>query len=328
MKTTSTLWVTCCLISLCSNLQAQNITLSDDKLYDVKLTLQTRAAEAAQMKSVVFKEESVTISEPSNRLLYEHEQNVNSFLSIGMKMGMSRALVVHMSNPRLATHGGVAKMLGWNSDTWNENGQHYAPARLWGMIGDLEGKTPKAYLFSPSPFIGRAGSNGTTAKPEVKIEQDSLNRFEDHALALLRQGEKLVRWERDSSMHAVGAIRAEAQCLRCHESNKAGDLLGAFTYSFTKSKATPPDEQTKQMLKLSEEGKTLDLIAIDAGLLKATAPLNTRASAGASNTVRNKLLEQGVVTAEMLAEQSRFRQQVLETDLGPVKKPQSSAGAE
>ncbi len=324
MKTTSTLWVTCCLISLCLTLQAQNLTLSDDKLYDVKLMLQTRAAEAAQMKSVVYKEESVTISEPSNRLLYEHEQNVNSFLSIGMKMGMSRTWVVHMSNPRLATHGGVTKWI----DRWNENGQHYAPARLWGMIGDLEGKTPKAYLFSPSPFMGRTASDDKSAKPEVKIEQDSLNRFEDHALALLRQGEKLVRWERDSSMHSVGAIRAEAQCLRCHESNKAGDLLGAFTYSFTKSKATPLDEQTKQMLKLSQEGKTLEQIVIDAGLLKTIAPLNTRAIAGASYTVRNKLLEQGVVTTEMVAEQSKFRQQVLETDLGPVKKPQSSAGAE
>ncbi len=280
------------------------------------------------MKDVVFSEEITTVSEPSNRLLFEHEEKMNSFLSIGMKLGLSRVLVVHMSHPRLATHGGITRMPGWNSESWNENGHHYAPARLWGMIGDLDGKQPKAYLFSPAPFLRQKTSNDTTAKPEPKIAQDSLNRFEDHALTLLRQGEKLVRWERETSMHAVGAIRAEAQCLRCHEDNKPGDLLGAFTYRFTKSKATPTDEPTKQMLKLSHEGKTLEQIVIDAGFLKTLKPLNTRAIAGASYTVRNKLLEQGVVTEEMVAEQAKQRLQVLNTNLGPVKKPQSSAGAE
>lgn len=130
-------------------------------------------------------------------------------------------------------------------------------------------------------------------------------------------------------MHAVGAIRAETQCLRCHEGSKAGDLLGAFTYSFVKSKAAPPDEPTKLMLKLSDEGKTLAEIAEAAGLLKGMkGGANQRNVATASYAVQTVLLEQGAVTAEMIAEQAGWRKQVLETDLGPVKKPNASAGAE
>lgn len=298
-------------------------------LEDLATIAHARASDAASMEHIIFSEESVTVSEPSNRMLFEHEQNVNSFLSIGAKLGMGRLLIVHMSHPRLATHGGVTNRPMGAYDGWNENGHRYALARPWGMIGDLDQPKPKAYLFRPSPFLRQDGKNTAAAKAEPKVAESALNRFEDHALALLRKGEKLVRWEHKEAMHAVGAIRAETQCLRCHEGSKAGDLLGAFTYSFVKSKAAPPDEQTKLMLKLSDEGQTLAQIAEAAGLLKGMkGGLNQRNVAIASYNIQNVLLEQGVVTAEMIAEQARYRKQLLETDLGPDKKPGAAAGAE
>lgn len=291
---------------------------------------QVRASEVAMMKGVKFGEECTTLSEPSDRLLFEHEGNVNSFLGIGMKLGLGRYLIVHLSNPRLATHGGVINSTLRGDNGWNEHGSHYSLTRPWGMIGDLDQNQPKAYLFRPSPYLRLPAKEGELPAAAPEIEEYAVNPFEDHALSLLRKGEKIVRWEQEDTMHAVGAIRSEAQCLRCH-AGKTGDLLGAFTYSFAKSKAAMPDDKTKQLLKLHDEGKTLFQIAMTAGLLKekdAKESSDSKAVVIASYEVQSTLLKQGVVTAEMLAEQKRRREQLLNTELGPVKEPRKRAGAE
>ncbi|WP_395750266.1 hypothetical protein [Prosthecobacter sp.] len=280
-----------------------------------------RANEVARMENVNFNEECVTASDPADRLLFEHEQHVNSFLSVASKLGLQRTLVTHMSNPRLATHGGVMHP----EESWNENGHSYALLSLWGMIGDLDQPKPKAYLFRTSPMLHRQRQNAAEVKTELAMEEAALNRFESHALTLLRKGEKLVRWECKESMHAVGAIRAEAQCLRCHDNNKAGDLLGAFTYSYTKGTASPPNEQAKLILGLNEEGKTPLQIAKATGLLKDNKE-TTAFFAEAS--VEQVLLQHGVVTKKMLTDQALQRQQALKTDLGPVKKPQGTVSGE
>lgn len=169
MKTAFYAWVVCGITSVVPALQAQILpplegrvsesTRSDEAraLEDLATIAHARASDAASMERVLFSEECVTVSEPSNRMLFEHEENVNSFLSIGAKFGMGRLLIVHMSHPRLATHGGVAKspMAAYNA--WNENGHRYALARPWGMIGDLEQPQPKAYLFRPSPYMREDG---------------------------------------------------------------------------------------------------------------------------------------------------------------------------
>jgi hypothetical protein len=303
----------------------------DDKLHakqDRAALSQARASEAAMMEGVNFGEECTTVSEPSNRLKFEHERNVNSFLSIPMKLGLGRYLIVHMSNPRLVTHGGVINSLSSNDNGWNENGSLYSLSRPWGMIGDLGQKEPKAYLFRPSPLLERQGKTVEPAKAGTNIENYPVNRFESYALSLLHKGEKLVRWERKDTMHAVGAIRAEAQCLRCHD-GKVGDLLGAFTYSYAKSKAVPPDEKTKLMLKLHDEGKTLAQIAEAAGLLKeARNPADTQTIASAGHHVAFALLYQGIVPGEMVQLVDQGRKHLLDTDLGLVKKPPSPSGAE
>ena len=130
-------------------------------------------------------------------------------------------------------------------------------------------------------------------------------------------------------MHAVGAVRAETQCLRCHEGSKPGDLLGAFTYSFAKTKAAQLDEKTAQILKLHDEHKTTLEIAEAVGFLKPFADADILpAKVVASYQVQLALLSQGIVTAEMLAEQAQIRKDLLNSDLGPVKKPRAAAGAE
>ncbi|MBL9132824.1 MAG: hypothetical protein JNG86_16570, partial [Verrucomicrobiaceae bacterium] len=144
-----------------------------------------------------------------------------------------------------------------------------------------------------------------------------------------RKGEKLVRWENERTMHAVGAVRAETQCLRCHEGSKAGDLLGAFTYSFAKTGVVPPDEKTAQIVKLHDERKTPLQIAEAVGLLKPPAEAEfPGVKTFAITQLHQALLSQGIVTAEMLAAQAQRRKDVLNSNLGPVKKPKASAGAE
>lgn len=337
-------WIACTIVGSFPVLNAQNpspgksIPVVEDRSADLssedeRIELEeraklasSRASEALRLENINFGEECVTVSEPSNRLLFQHEQNVNDFLAIGSKFGFGRALAVHMSNPHLATHGGVVKSLGFNTTDWSENGHSFKFARTWGLIGALDLEKPKAYLFRPSPYLVKYAKEKGSPKMEAGIEESALNRFEDHALSLLRKGEKLVRWDGEDFMHALGAIRAEAQCLRCHDNNKAGDLLGAFTYSFTKSKAVPPDEKTKQILTFNNEGKTALQIAEALGWIKSKQP--GKFDLSRMYTVRLTLLEHGIVTAEMLADQARWRQEILKTDLGPVKKPHASAGAE
>jgi hypothetical protein len=341
MKISFHAWLAFGIVGLCPNLKAQGPGQAQDKSppvpeersadldfenvpFDRKALEKARADEAMCMEGIQFEEESVTVSEPANRMLFQHEENVNGFLSIASKLGRGRAFIfIHLSNPRLATHGGVRDHRGELHAPWNENGHAYKLASLWGMIGDLNQPKPQAYLFRRSPKLKLDAEGAAIPNEGAEMEAVALNRFEEYALTQLQKGEKLVRWESAQSMHAVGAIRAEAQCLRCHDNHKAGDLLGAFTYQYTKSKAAPADNQTKLILTLSNEGKTIRQIAEARGLQKEA---NGMAAFLAENRIRTALLQQSIVTTEMLTDQARKRQNVLELDLGTLKKPRTAAG--
>lgn len=290
---------------------------------DVSLIRAMREQESQQLEKAKLNEECVTVSDATDRMLYEHEDTVNNFLSVPMKVGLNRYWVTHYSNPRLASHGGVIRSGSSESDGWSTNGSRYSLTRPWGLIGSLNEPAAQAWLFRPSPFLSRGKKNAPSELP--KPEAYALNRFEEYALSMLRKGKKLVRWEREDVMLAVGAVRAEAVCLRCHD-GAAGDLLGAFTYSYAKTKAVEPDAQTKQILQWNREGQKLDQIAASFVLLQEPS-LNRTGHRWAEPLVTQALLGQGIVTAEMLEKQAGIRHHVLQTDLGPVKKP-GAAGAE
>jgi hypothetical protein len=77
-----------------------------------------------------------------------------------------------------------------------------------------------------------------------------LDEFERLGLDAVRRGTYLV-WTREAPTRMFGAIRADASCLACHTTAKAGDLLGAFTYYLN----TPVDqlEKGKAAVKYREE---------------------------------------------------------------------------
>jgi hypothetical protein len=75
--------------------------------------------------------------------------------------------------------------------------------------------------------------------------------FETRALAQLRDGDDVVLQSSASEMRALGAIRARGECLECHKT-KAGDLLGAFSYTLAlQSTATPEADCLKDTAGLS-----------------------------------------------------------------------------
>lgn len=73
------------------------------------------------------------------------------------------------------------------------------------------------------------GEQGPEFLPEVV--QRPLNAPELYGMRRLQAGDRIVFIPAPNSESAVGAIRATADCLRCHQSKKEGDLLGAFVYT-------------------------------------------------------------------------------------------------
>ena len=64
----------------------------------------------------------------------------------------------------------------------------------------------------------------------------SLSEFEQQSLAALRSGRNIISRRGDGgAMLLVGAIRAQSGCLQCHQSQREGDLLGAFRYVMRKA---------------------------------------------------------------------------------------------
>ena len=304
--------------------QSRMLTDEEAQRIEIEAIQAMRSQDERHLAAGRLKEDCVTVSDPADRLLYQHEDTVNRFLAVSSKLGLSRMLVTHLSNPRLASHGGVARdFYGDAGSRWSLNGREYALTRPWGLIGSLEEPKAQAWLFRRSPLLKRRAKDDTSPLP--KPEAYPLNRFEEHALSLLRGGEKLVRWENEQVMFAMGAVRADASCVRCHDGAE-GDLLGAFTYAFAKTAAPAPDEKIKQLVKWHREGQKLDQMAVS--LRPLLGPEYAKLEARyIQPSVEQGLLSQGIVTAEMIAQQVADRERVLKTDLGPVKKPRA-AGAE
>lgn len=88
-----------------------------------------------------------------------------------------------------------------------------------------------AWLGEPTEHLLRKGK---------RIGIRTVTAFEQGALNQLKAGHRLVQKREGATVLAVGAIRASESCLRCHDENRVGDVLGAFTYL---AAASPNDNQ-------------------------------------------------------------------------------------
>ena len=94
------------------------------------------------------------------------------------------------------------------------------------LIG-LQQKVPVVY----TPF-------SHTSRPDPAVKSRTLTAFEERALSDFRKGRDIaVDATKDGPDACVGAIRATRTCLECHDGSKTGDLLGAFSYRFTRAHA-------------------------------------------------------------------------------------------
>ena len=68
------------------------------------------------------------------------------------------------------------------------------------------------------------------------MKSRSLTAFEERALTEFRKGRDIaVDATKDGPEACAGAIRAKSTCLDCHDGAKTGDLLGAFSYRFSRA---------------------------------------------------------------------------------------------
>lgn len=94
------------------------------------------------------------------------------------------------------------------------------------LVGIAKHATPVAFVIDS--HTDRSGVEHT--RP--------LSRFEQRALARLRSAGEVIGETTRSGRDVVGAIRATGECISCHATSTAGDLLGAFSYRLERVAAT------------------------------------------------------------------------------------------
>jgi len=95
------------------------------------------------------------------------------------------------------------------------------------MIGIAKHDPPVVHQGGLLKF--QHGEQSPAFLPEAA--QRPLNAQEVEAVRRLQAGERIVSLPASNALSAAGPIRATADCLRCHQSRKEGDLLGAFVYT-------------------------------------------------------------------------------------------------
>jgi hypothetical protein len=211
------------------------------------------------------------IDDERDPFLFHHEMTVNSFLNadgFGARRVFDSVPGLHgalnaSNGPWL--HGGFSYEVGVH-DLMGL--QKAGQPRVYPIL-ELVAKAPepKRYTIEElSPAARQAISLRHTLVrklplPTLPISEEhnipvrELDAFEQQALPLLRAGHALVKDEQSGYLRMLGAIRAQETCLKCHDDQKSGDLLGAFTYFVTKQPA-PEVETAKRvaMEKLLAEG--------------------------------------------------------------------------
>ena len=102
-------------------------------------------------------------------------------------------------------------------------GQFYVVQKVE-LIGLVKHPEPTAYMMSFPPQ-----KSYLTNKQGRFFTTRALTTFETNALVQLRNGRNEILGTHDGSVAILGAVRAQENCLKCHDGN-SGTLLGAFSY--------------------------------------------------------------------------------------------------
>lgn len=128
-------------------------------------------------------------------------------------------------------------------------GQAAVQARLNALQGDrMKADYVAAVKASLLPI------DGTEKRGETSVSYRKLDEFEQAALVQLQSGHAYCSTGEGARLRGMGAIRAQASCLRCHDEAKEGDLLGAFTYFYIVENQPVPDKTIEAFNNTYSEG--------------------------------------------------------------------------
>lgn len=226
------------------------------------------------------------IDDPLDPVLYLHEEQVNGMLG-SPGFGRFRAIAYIHGGPIDAGFG-----VSWSDD----DGKYEVP--LVDLVGSLDGaaaavhplsnlgdytrraacppsikrmETLAAFKQRDESFLeaGRVLVSRMSEPEQEKVRSAagergvysprSLDEFEQQALRLLQAGHAMVVKQEGEVFRALGAIRMQESCRRCHENKKNGDLLGSFTYLGLREREATADEQKRRaQLRLDAQGDLKD----------------------------------------------------------------------
>jgi hypothetical protein len=120
-----------------------------------------------------------------------------------------------------------SRVIGFQSHQFSQlpdPGERWSLQRL-DLIGLVVHDDPVAYVSDSLPRMDELREG----------RKRPLDAFETNGLAALRKGEELYVRDTAVGLRVLGAVRSARQCIACHGGER-GDLLGAFSYAFVKSK--------------------------------------------------------------------------------------------
>ncbi len=162
-----------------------------------------------------------------SELVSVHHVAISDFLSPD-RMGYikSRDAVAGFESHQFSTLGGS-----WEREF--RSAKHWQVIRLE-LVGLLRDK-PRVYVSETLPPMDKI----------VEAPHRQLNDFEAGALPLLISQEDVVVDQQPERIRMLGALRASAACLQCHE-GASGKLLGAFSYEIVPVPAVEETTTTKR----------------------------------------------------------------------------------
>jgi hypothetical protein len=95
-------------------------------------------------------------------------------------------------------------------------------------------------LLKHDPPVAYASGDFSVRMFNLQSEKTRpLDAFEEASVKSLNDGNSLVVQTDVDAIHMVGAVRAGADCLRCHTKAKKGELFGAFSYELRRETPKP-----------------------------------------------------------------------------------------
>lgn len=283
------------------------------------------------------------IDDPLNPVLFHHERQVNGLLG-ARGFGRFRAAMF--------IHGDWMAPSGFGASWSDDDGKYEVP--VVDLVGLLD--TPEVYRLSDLkdytrrndclPSIKRMETLAAFKQRDEFFLQGgrlyvsrlsdserkkygdqpvfgarSLDEFESKALRMLQAGHAMVVNQDGEVFRALGAIRMQESCRRCHEDKKNGDLLGAFTYMGLRERDATTDERKRRaQLRLDAQGDLKDakFIATYLSDHKLDVPDDTKAV-----WLDRRLSEEGVVTKFMVERMRATRAQLPDRQERSVKPPEA-----